>query len=148
MNVLDIILSTEVITGVLIVGSLVMTVRTILLFTREAPGISTRLLKVETDLATLSDRMGEKKRVVRALNTVVTPLREREEQLRSYFDRLRNMELEHDRAAQKAEEEEELARKTLSFSSRTIEASAPLLRPSMKSVFRYVSFGITSRTLR
>ena len=111
MNVLDIILSTEVISGVLIVGSLAMTVRSILLFTREAAGISSRLIKVETDLAKLSDRMGEHKQVVRALNTVVTPLRVREERLRNYYDRLRNMELEHDRAAQKAEEEEELARK-------------------------------------
>ena len=63
MNAFDIILSTEVITGVLIVGSLVMTVRTILLFTNEAASISPRLLKVETDLAKLSDGMGEKKRL-------------------------------------------------------------------------------------
>ncbi len=112
MNVLDIILSTEVVTGVLIVGSLAMAVRSFLLFTREAAGISPRLLKVEMDLAKLSDRMGEHKQVVRALNTVVTPLRQREERLRIYCDRLRNIELEHDRAAQKAEEEEELARKT------------------------------------
>ncbi len=112
MNVLDIILSTEVVTGVLIVGSLAMAVRTILLFTNEAASNRPKLLKVETDLAKLSDRMGEHKQVVRALNTVVTPLREREERLRNYFDRLRNMELEHDRAAQKAEKEEESARKT------------------------------------
>ena len=38
MNVLDIILSTEIITGVLIVGSLAMIVRSILLFTRKRPG--------------------------------------------------------------------------------------------------------------
>ncbi len=111
MNVLDIILSTEVVTGIITVGSLAMIVRSILLFSREAAGISPRLLKVEMDLAKLSDRMGEDKQVVRALNTVVTPLREQEERLRNYYDRLRNMDLEHDRAAQKAEEEEESARK-------------------------------------
>ncbi len=111
MNAFDIILSTEVITGVLIVGSLAMIVRSILLFTNESAGMSPRLMKIEADLTKFSDGMGERKQAVKDLNTVVVPLREREERLRNYFDRLRNMELEHDRAAQKAEEEEELARK-------------------------------------
>ncbi len=112
MIAVDIILSTEVITGIITIGSLAMIVRSIMLFTNEAAGMSPRLMKIEADLTKFSDGMVERKQVVKDLNTVVTPLHSREERLRNYFDRLRNMELEHDRAEQKAEEEEELARKT------------------------------------
>ncbi len=42
MNVLDIILSTEVITGVITVGSLAMIVRSILFFTNAASGMGPR----------------------------------------------------------------------------------------------------------
>ena len=111
MNVFDIILSTEVIAGILIVGALAMTVRSILFFTREASGMSPRLIKIESDLSKHRDGMGERKKVVADLNTVVTPLREREERLRNYYDGLRNMELEHDKASQQAEQDEEVARK-------------------------------------
>ncbi len=112
MNVLDIILSTEVITGIITVGSLAMIVRSILLFTNEAAGMSPRLMRIEADLTKFSDGMGERKQAVKDLNTVVVPLREREERLRNYFDRLRNMELEHDRAEHEAiEEEEDLKKK-------------------------------------
>ena len=123
MNAFDIILSTEVITGILIVASLAMTVRSILFFTREASQMSPRLIKVEADLAKFNESRGERKQIVVDLNTVVAPLRAREERLRTYYDRLRNMELEHDRAEQEAEEEDEEAsrkraqRKRMGFDS-------------------------------
>ena len=50
MNILDVVLSTEVIAGVLIVASLAMAVRSILFFTRESSGMSPRLMKIESDL--------------------------------------------------------------------------------------------------
>ena len=106
MNALDIILSAEVITGIMIVGSLAMTVRSVKFLTREVSGMRPRLMKIEADLTRFSDGMGERKQVVQDLDTVVTPLRAREERLRNYYDRLRDIELEHDRAEQQAEEEE------------------------------------------
>ena len=111
MDIFNIILSTEVIAGILVVASLAMTVRSILFFTREASGMSPRLMKIEADLTKFRGGMDERKKVVAALDTVVTPLRERDERLRDYYDGLRNMELEHDRAEQESEEEEEDARK-------------------------------------
>ena len=111
MNVLDVILSTEVITGVITVGSLAMIVRSILFFTNAASGMGPRLIKMEADLTKFSDGVDVRKQVVIDLNTVVVPLRAREERLRDYYDRLRNMELEHDRAEHEAIEEEEESRK-------------------------------------
>ncbi len=116
MDVLDIILSTEVITGIIAVGSLAMIVRSILLFTNEASGMGPRLIRMEADLTKFSDGMVERKQVVRDLNTVVTPLREREE-------RLRNMELEHDRAEHEAiEEEEDLKKKRVQRKKRGFDS--------------------------
>ena len=111
MNVLDIILSTEVITGIITVGSLVMIVRSILFFTSAASGMGPRLIRMEADLTKFSDGVDVRKQVVKDLNTVVVPLRAREERLRNYFDRLRNMELEHDRAEHQALEDAEEARR-------------------------------------
>ena len=111
MNIIDIILSTEVIAGLVIVASLAMTVRSVLFFTREASALGPKLTKIEANLTKFRDGMGERKQVVENLNTVVTPLRNQEERLRDYYDGLRNMELEHDRTEQKVEEEEEEQRK-------------------------------------
>ena len=109
MDVLDIILSTEVITGIITVGSLAMVVRSILLFTNESSGLGPKLIRMEADLTKFSDGVDVRKQAVKDLNTVVVPLRASEERLRNYYDRLVNIELEHDRAEHEAEEEDQEA---------------------------------------
>jgi hypothetical protein len=47
LNILDIILSTEVIAGIIIVASVAMAVRSILMFTREASGMSPKLMTLD-----------------------------------------------------------------------------------------------------
>lgn len=111
MNILDVVLSTEVIAGVLIVASLAMAVRSILFFTRESSGMSPRLMKIESDLEKWRGGMGEKKKAVDALNTIVTPLREKEGKLRMYYDSLKNMEVDHERNSAQENEEAEQERK-------------------------------------
>ncbi|MFH1570513.1 MAG: hypothetical protein ABIL09_21165 [Gemmatimonadota bacterium] len=109
MNLIDIILSTEVIAGIIIVASLAYAVRSILFFTREASTMGPRLQRIEADLNRLRDGMDEKRRTVKALTVTVDPLRLRESRLRSYYDSLKNLELEYDRrvAESSAREEEE-----------------------------------------
>ena len=111
MNVLDVILSTEVIAGIIIVASVAMTVRSILMFTREASGMSPRLLKLESELGKHKEGMDGKKTAVKELTVVVDPLKDREGKLRGYYDDLKNMELAHDKANAAAEEHEEGERK-------------------------------------
>ena len=59
-NILDVVLSTEVIAGVLIVASLAMAVRSILFFTRESTGIAPKLMKIESELEKWRAGMGTK----------------------------------------------------------------------------------------
>jgi len=108
-NALDIILSPEVIAGIIISASLAMSVRTILLFAREASTMSPRLQKIEADLSRLRDGMAEKTKAVKDLTVVVDPLKVREARLRAYFNALRNIELELERleAENSAREEED-----------------------------------------
>jgi len=80
-NILDVVLSTEVIAGVLIVASLAMAVRSILFFTRESTGIAPKLMKIEADLERWRGGMGDKKKIVADLTEIVDPLREREGRL-------------------------------------------------------------------
>ncbi len=110
-NILDVVLSTEVIAGVLIVASLAMAVRSILFFTRESTGIAPRLMKIESDLEKWRGGMGDKKQIVADLTVVVDPLREREGRLRMYYDSLKNMEVDHEKNEAKESEEQEQARK-------------------------------------
>ena len=114
MNVLDVVLSTEVIAGIIIIGALVMSVRSILIFTREASSMGPRLQKVEISLAKLREGMDEKKKIVRELSQVVDPLKARESRLRVYFEGLKNMELQYEReSAEKAAKDEAEKRKRI-----------------------------------
>jgi len=108
-NMLDVILSVEVIAGIIITASLAMSVRSILFFTREAATMSPRLQKLESDLTRLRDGMSDKKKSVKELTVVVDPLKATEARLRAYYDSLKNLELEHERlsAESSAREEEE-----------------------------------------
>ena len=110
-NILDVVLSTEVIAGVLIVASLAMAVRSILFFTREITGIAPRLMKIEADLERWRGGMGDKKKIVADLTEIVDPLREREGRLRMYYDSLKNMEVDHEKNEARASHEQAQARK-------------------------------------
>lgn len=107
-NLLDIILCTEVIAGIIIAASMAMSVRSILFFTGQASSMAPRLQRIEANLSRLREDMAEKKKAVKDLTMVVDPLKEREARLRAYYDTLKNVELEHDRrAAQNSDREEE-----------------------------------------
>ena len=111
MHVLDIILSTEVIAGIIIVASVAMTVRSVLMFTHEASGMSLKLLKLDSELEKHKEGMDGKKTAVKELTVVVDPLKDREGKLRGYYDALKNMELAHDKANAAAEEHKQEERR-------------------------------------
>jgi hypothetical protein len=62
LNILDIILSTEVIAGIIIVASVAMAVRSILMFTREASGMGPKLMKLDHELGKHKDEWMQKRR--------------------------------------------------------------------------------------
>ena len=107
MDIFDVILSTEVLAGIVIAAALGLIVRCVLSFTSEAASMTPKLTKIESDLTRLREGMGDKKKLVEDLTAIVDPLKDREYKLRAYFDGLRNMELEHERDAVQSVEEEE-----------------------------------------
>ncbi len=111
---LDAILSTETIAGILIIGALAMSVRSILFFTREASTMAPRLQKVDMDLNKRREGLAEKKKVVQDLNVIVDPLKNREGKLRAYFEVLKGIEIAHERQeTEQSEKSEEEKRKRI-----------------------------------
>ena len=87
MNFLDF-LSTEVIAGIIIIGALVMSVRSILMFTRQASEMAPKIQKLDMALTKIRDAKDEKKKIVKELTVIVDPLRSREGKLREYHERV------------------------------------------------------------
>ena len=100
-------LTTEVIAGIIITAALVMSVRSTLMFTRQASEIAPKLQKIEIALAKIRDGMAEKKKIVKDLTVIVDPLRARESKLREYHDRIRNLEVNNERESAAKEEKDE-----------------------------------------
>jgi len=106
MNILDF-FTAEVVAGIIIAGALVLTVRSILTFSRQAGKLSPTVHKLEMMLAKIRDDMTEKKKTVADLTGIVDPLRAREVKLREYYDRVKDVEIRHERSmAEKGEQEE------------------------------------------
>ena len=111
---LDDILSTETISGILIIGALMMPVRSILFYTKEAATMFPRLAKIDTDLNKHRDEIADKKKSVKDLNVIVDPLKDREGKLRAYYEVLKNIELSLERTeAEEGEKKEEEKRKRI-----------------------------------
>ena len=100
-------LSAEVVAGIIIVGALVMTVRSILIFTRQAGEMAPKVQKIDLALNKIRDGMNEKKKSVKDLAVIVDPLRKRESRLRDYFEKIKNIELAYERESTEKEEKDE-----------------------------------------
>lgn len=90
-----------------IVGGLVLVVRSLLTFSRQTAEFSPQLTQLETEADRLRSGLSETKENVEKLVVAVEPVRERETRLREYCDRLRDIELEHERAVAKQEADAE-----------------------------------------
>lgn len=106
MNILDF-FTAEVVAGIIIAGALVLTVRSILTFSRQAGKLSPTVHKLNLALAKIRDAMSERKKSVGDLTLVVDPLRTREGKLREYYERAKDVEIRYERSmAEKGEQEE------------------------------------------
>jgi hypothetical protein len=105
-TLVDIVLAPEVISGVLIGVSVLMTIRVILGFTGEAAELRGRLFKVESRLEKLRAELPEKQQRVGELTKAVNAMKPREQRLRDYYDVLMEIKLRVEREEQKREEEQ------------------------------------------
>lgn len=108
---LSVLLSHQVIAGVIIVSMLLLSLRSILLYSRRASEIRPRLMQLDRELAKRHESTAEKKKAVAALERLVAPLRDQEASLRSYYEELRAIELEEERKFLAKRQEEEAQRK-------------------------------------
>ena len=113
MNILDF-FTAEVVAGIIILGALALTVRSILICSRQAGLLSPQVHKLDMMLAKIRDDMTEKKKTVADLTGIVDPLRAREGKLREYFDRIKDVEIRYERSmAEQGQQEEADKRKRI-----------------------------------
>ena len=108
MNALDSLLSQEVIAGIIIIFAFAMCVRTILSYTNQVSELRPKISEIDRKLNSQRNGMKKYQSKVEQLSETVRPLKEREALMRSYYDQMRNTELEQERKqmAEQAEEED------------------------------------------
>ncbi len=100
-------LSTEIITGVIIIGCFAMGVRSILAFTNEVTELRPKLNELERRLVNLRDSLQSYQDKVDKLSDDVRPLKQQEAHMRSYYDEMKRIELDSEREKLVTEEKEE-----------------------------------------
>ena len=91
----------------MIAAALIMGVRSILVFSRQAAEMAPKILKLDANLSRIRDSMESRKKSVKDLTVIVDPLRIQEGRIRDYFEKIKNMELDHERESADQEEKDE-----------------------------------------
>lgn len=86
-------LSPQVISCIIILGMLVLIIRSILLYSRHMSELQPRLTHLDREIRNRLEGMADRKNAVAKLTAIVTPLQEKEGLLRSYYEELRNIEV-------------------------------------------------------
>ncbi|MBI2502768.1 MAG: hypothetical protein HYW07_05990 [Candidatus Latescibacteria bacterium] len=116
---LKFLLTPQVISGIILLGMLILTIRSILLYTRHLSELQPRLHHLDREVNRRQESMADRKKVVATLALALAPLQEREQSLRSYYEELRNIEAEEEKRAlaqqqvYEAEKKVRIARKNL-----------------------------------
>ena len=106
-------LTPQVISCVIILGMLILTIRSILLYARHLSELQPRLSHLDREINKRQEAMADGRKVVAELSAVVSPLQEKETILRTYYEELRDIEAEEEKRAlaqQQASEAEKKVR--------------------------------------
>ena len=123
MDVIKSFLATEVLASIVMVGMVALVVRSYMSYAKDTSELGPRLDKVENELEKLRKNIDPKKKVVTALNKLVMPIKERADRYADYYEELRGIELEAEKAevanAEEVESEKRrrLQRKRMGFGS-------------------------------
>ena len=101
------IISTEVVTGIISLGAVSMSVSCIIEFSKEVRELLPKLTRVERRLNRLRDSMESRQSTVLELNELIGPLMQRESNLRSYYDEMKELKLQLEREQFISEQSEE-----------------------------------------
>ena len=111
MGVLDAILTTEVLHGIVIIAVLAFTVRTLLIHSRESSTLQPKFDSTDRNLKQIRDGMAGKKNRIAELTKKVDPLQLRFDQMSALYESGKKIEDDDERDAAQNEEEQEGARK-------------------------------------
>ena len=123
MDIIQTFLATEVLASIVMVGAVALVVRSYLHYAKDASELSPKLEKIEKELDKLRKNIDPRKKVVNNLNKLVTPIKDRADKYTHYYEELRELELEAEKAsvANQGEVESEkrrrLQRKRMGFGS-------------------------------
>lgn len=92
-------LSPPVIAGITVIAMLGLSVRSLRLYTRQAPEFRSRLKRLDRDLVKMQGGMSGKKKAIADLEHQLAPIQRQEAALRAYYEELRAIEIEAEKKA-------------------------------------------------
>ena len=101
------IISREVVTGIISLGAISMSVSCIIEFSKEVRELLPKLTRVERRLNRLHDSMESRQSTVPELHELIGPLMQRESNLQSYYDEMKELTLQLEREQIISEQSEE-----------------------------------------
>jgi len=108
---IKVLLTPQVISCIIILGMLVLTIRSILLYTRHLGELQPRLQHLDRELTKRLEGMGDQRKAVAELTALVSPMQEREAALRAYCDELRGLEATEEKRALAQQQASEVQKK-------------------------------------
>ena len=91
------IINTEVVTGIISLGAISMSVSCIIVFSKEFRELLPKLTAVESKLNRLRDGKEGSQSTVAELNELISPLKQKEHNLQSYYDEIKELTLQLER---------------------------------------------------
>ena len=99
--------STEVVTCIISLGAISMSVSCIIEFSKEVRELLPKLTAVESKLNRLRDGKESSQSTVAELSELISPLKQRESNLQSYYDEIKELTLQLEREQLVSEQSEE-----------------------------------------
>lgn len=93
----DFLLSPQVIASIIILAMLILSIRSVMIYSRNAAALRPKLMHLDRELSKRTAGTGEKRQAVEALSRQLAPLRQQETALRAYCEELRGLELEEEK---------------------------------------------------
>ena len=111
MDILSLLLSAQVIACVAFLGAMVVIVRAVLAYTRGSSELSEMLDRLDSALGKLRAELPAKQERVATYDKSLPPLKQKHQRLLDYYNKVRDLELELEKAQIEAEETEATERR-------------------------------------
>ena len=107
MDVVKSFLATEVLTSILMLGSIALVVRSYMSYAKDASELGPKLTKIQAQLVKMRNNVEPKRQVVSDLTLVIQPIKEQADRFSHYYGQLRSIEMEAEKLAVANAESEE-----------------------------------------